>query len=215
MSQLKPPPASAATPAARRDLDLIARMIRGGGSVLDLGCGDGTLLALLEQRKNVRGQGVEISWQGVQECVAKGLSVHHGNIDEGLGDFPDGSFDYVILSQTLQAVHHPDLVVREMLRVGRKGIVSFPNFGHWQVRWHLLSRGRMPVTPWLPYQWYDTPNIHFCTIADFRQFCADQGIAIVRAVYLDGDRPLRALPNLRARTALFAIERTSPPNPLP
>ncbi len=199
------PTAAAAPP--RVDLEVVAELVPAGARVLDLGCGDGTLLRLLVDHKGVVARGVEISEEGVRQCVAKGLAVHHADLDEGLGDYPDGSFDCVILSQTLQTVHKPDLVLKEMLRVGRFGIVSFPNFGHWHVRWLLAAGGRMPVDHYIPYQWYDTPNIHFLTVADFHGFCAGQGIKISQAVYLSDGHRVGLWPNLRARTAIFVVHR--------
>lgn len=199
-------PGAAVVPT-RVDLEAVAELVSEGARVLDLGCGDGTLLRLLVDRKRVVARGVEISDEGVRQCVGKGLSVHHADLDEGLGDYPDGSFDYVILSQTLQTVHKPDLVLDEMLRVGRVGIVSFPNFGYWRVRSQLLVTGRMPKNDYLPYEWYDTPNIHLLTVSDFHFFCADHGIRIAKAVYLDDGRRIRLLPNLRAKIAIFVIHR--------
>lgn len=178
-----------------------------GASVLDLGCGDGELLELLQVRKHVYGTGVEISGEGVQQCIARGLSVVHGNIDEGLADYADDSFDFVILSQTLQAVHNPRLVLREMMRVGRRGIVSFPNFGHWRVRWELLRTGRMPKARHLPYEWYDTPNIHLSTVRDFEDLCRLERVRIARAIYLSNGNRVSFMPNLRAELAVFVVER--------
>lgn len=189
----------------RIDLEAVGELVPEGVRVLDLGCGDGTLLQMLVDQKRVIARGVEISEEGVRQCIAKGLSVQHADLDEGLGDYPDGSFDYVILSQTLQTVHLPELVLKEMLRVGRTGIVSFPNFGYWHVRWQLLATGRMPKNGYLPYEWYDTPNIHLLTVSDFHAFCAERGIAIRRAVYLDDGRRIRFWPNLRAKIAIFEI----------
>jgi len=140
----------------RIDLAIVADLVAPGARVLDLGCGDGTLLKLLVDHKGVFARGVEISDEGVRQCVSRGLAVHHADLDVGLDDYPDASFDYVILSQTLQTVHKPDLVLKEMLRVGRIGIVSFPNFGYWRVRAALLLTGRMPKTDYLPYEWFDT-----------------------------------------------------------
>ena len=194
----------------RLDYELIERLVPDGASVLDLGCGDGELLAELIQQKHVRGSGVEISQEAVQACVAKGLSVFHGDLDEGLADFADGSFDIVILSFSLQQLRRPRLVVREMARVGRLAIVSFPNFAQYAIRWELLVRGRMPVSKELPYEWYDTPNIHLCTVHDFRDLCRDEGLRIERELYLRSfDRPAPGLrrPNLTARIAIFVVTR--------
>ena len=192
---------------ARIDLQLISRLVKEGSSVLDLGCGDGELLSLLAAQKGTRGTGVEISEEGVQQCIARGLPVHHADLDEGLQDYPDSSFDYVVLSQTLQAVRKPLLVLREMLRVGRLGIVSFPNFGYWRVRWELLHTGRMPKTKSLPYEWHDTPNIHLSTVRDFEDLCQAESIRVVQATYLCGGREIRFWPNIRADIALFVVER--------
>lgn len=198
--------APAQTARNRVDLQLIAGLIQDRSSVLDLGCGDGELLQMLVTEKGVRGTGVEISEEGVQQCIARGVPVQHADLDEGLQDYPDGSFDYVVLSQTLQAVRKPLLVVREMLRVGRQGVVSFPNFGHWRVRWMLVSTGRMPKTKGLPYEWYDTPNIHLSTVRDFEALCQGESIRINRALYLSGGREIDFWPNLRAEIAVFVVE---------
>ncbi len=196
------------TPSSTRiDLRLIAELIEPGSTVLDLGCGDGELMQLLIQEKGVTARGVEIAEEAVYHCIAKGLSVHHGDLDEGLEDYPDGTFDYVVLSQTLQAVRKPRQLLHEMLRVGRLGIVTFPNFAYWRGRLDLGLRGRMPVTSDLPYEWYDTPNIHLTTIRDFLRLCRQDGISVVQATYLAGDRRVATLPNLLARTALFAVKQ--------
>jgi methionine biosynthesis protein MetW len=179
------PTTTFAPAAARVDLLLIADLVAPGSRVLDVGCGDGALLKLLEATRNVDGRGIEISQKGVNECVARGLSVIQGDADTDLGDYPDDAFDYVILSQTLQATRHPRKVVEEMLRIGRKVIVSFPNFGHWRIRVALGVTGRMPVTPHLPETWYDTPNIHFCTIRDFVALCGEIRARIEKAIVLN------------------------------
>lgn len=171
-----------AAPQLRDDLRLIANMVKAGSRVLDVGCGDGALLHYLSAAKDVDGRGIELSQGGVNACVAKGLAVIQGDADTDLGDYPTNAFDYVILSQTLQAVHRPRDVIVEMLRIGRHGIVSFPNFGFWRVRWYLALRGRMPVTPTLNEPWYQTPNIHLCTIRDFTALCRDLGLNIEQAV---------------------------------
>jgi methionine biosynthesis protein MetW len=193
--------------AARIDFEIVAELVPPKSRVLDLGCGDGMLLDLLMKRKQVIGRGVEISDAGVRACIAKGLSVHHGDVDEGLGDYPDQSFDYVILSQTLQTVYLPQLVLQEMLRVGRAGIVSFPNFGYWKVRWQLLTTGRMPKVDYLPFEWYDTPNIHLLTVRDFHIFCAKHRFAIQTAIYLCDGRRVSIAPNLRAKEAIFLVRK--------
>ncbi|MEA2933976.1 MAG: hypothetical protein QOD74_622, partial [Variibacter sp.] len=168
----------------RVDLERVAEMVEHGSRVLDVGCGDGELLQLLAERRGVDGRGIELSREGVNECVAKGLAVIQGDADTDLVDYPDDAFDYVILSQTLQATRQPRYVLEQMLRIGNRAIVSFPNFGHWRIRLQLLLFGRMPTTDNLPYSWYDTPNIHFCTIKDFRQLCDAIGAKMGRAVAL-------------------------------
>ena len=171
----------------RIDLQVIADLIAPGARVLDVGCGDGELLELLERYKQVEGRGVEISQSGVNECVGRGLSVIQGDADTDLVYYPDKGFDFALLSQTLQATHNPRAVVEHLLRIGDRAIVSFPNFGHWRMRLALLFRGRMPVTTKLPYTWYDTPNIHFCTIRDFVHLCDEIGAKVERAVAIDGN----------------------------
>jgi methionine biosynthesis protein MetW len=151
----------------RVDLRVVADLVAPGSRVLDVGCGDGGLLELLQRTRGVDGRGIELSQKGVNEAVARGLSVVQGDADTDLVYYPDNAFDYVILSQTLQATQHPKRVLQHLLRIGQRAIVSFPNFGHWRLRSQILLRGRMPVTEDLPYSWYDTPNIHFCTIRDF------------------------------------------------
>lgn len=169
----------------RIDLLLIADMISNGARVLDVGCGDGELLDYLRAQKNVDARGIELSPEGVEESVAKGLSVIQGNAEEEITHFPDNSFDFVILSQTLQAMGRPDVILQELLRVGERAIVSFPNFGHWRVRLHLMLFGRMPVTKSLDYPWYSTPNIHFCTIRDFVDLCEELDIKIEKSMAVD------------------------------
>jgi methionine biosynthesis protein MetW len=161
-------------------------MISGRARVLDVGCGDGDLLAILRADKAVDGRGLEISQRGVNECVARGLSVVQGDADTDLVFYPDRGFDFVVLSQTLQATRNPKAVLNDLLRIGEHAIVSFPNFGYWRVRLSLLFKGRMPVTRDLPHTWYDTPNIHFCTIRDFVSLCDEVGARVERATALDG-----------------------------
>lgn len=192
----------------RPNYDAIVGLIERGSRVLDLGCGDGQLLARLTAEKQARGRGVDIQEDMVRACIARGISVFQGNLDEGLKDFATGSYDYVILNQTLQATHQPVLVVSEMLRVGRRAIVAFPNFGHLPVRLQLLLRGRMPVTPELPYQWYDTPNIHLCTRRDFVVHCRSNGIRIERILNLGRPAWLcRLWPGLMAREVIFVLSK--------
>ena len=193
----------------RIDHSVILDLIPAGTKVLDLGCGDGSLLVKLVRQKGVTGRGIEISEEGVRACIAKGLTVLQGDIDQGLRDYPDGSFDYVVLNQTLQAVKKPDVVLSEMLRVGKKGIVGFPNFAYWKMRAYLFTFGRMPKTEFLPFEWYDTPNIHFCSVLDFTEYCAKNGVTIEKTVYLSTDRGGRVLrgvrPNLFAENAVFLL----------
>ncbi len=171
---------------ARVDLKMIAEMVEPGSRVLDVGCGDGALLALLAETRGVDARGIELSREGVAHAVAKGLAVIQGDADTDLADYPDDAFDYVILSQTLQATRNPRLVLEQMLRIGRRAIVSFPNFGHWRMRGQVFFLGRMPVTKNLPFSWWDTPNIHFCTIRDFVSLADQVGAKIERAEALDG-----------------------------
>ncbi|WP_044561627.1 methionine biosynthesis protein MetW [Azospirillum sp. B4] len=172
----------------RGDLRRIADMVSAGSRVLDVGCGDGALLDLLTREKGVDGRGMELGMDGVRACVSRGLSVIQGDADTDLKDYPSDAFDYVILSQTLQATRDPRGVLLQMLRIGRRVIVSFPNFGYWRVRLALLLTGRMPVTDRLGFQWWETPNIHFCTIADFIALCAQLGgVTVERSAILDHD----------------------------
>jgi len=169
----------------RVDLQLIAEMIEPNTRVLDAGCGNGTLLDYLWRFKQVDARGIEISTQGVQACVSSGLSVVQGNVETDLKDYPDGAFDYVILSQTLQAMHEPREVLEQMMRIGKRAIVSLPNFGYWRLRLYMMFKGRMPVSENLPYEWYNTPNIHFCTIRDFVALTKEMNLTIERSLFLD------------------------------
>ncbi|HXY54358.1 MAG TPA: methionine biosynthesis protein MetW [Nitrospirota bacterium] len=189
----------------------IAGLVRPGASVLDLGCGDGTLLDLLVREKGVRAQGLERDEQAIYQCVAKGLSVVHGDIDTGLSEYGDRSFDYVIFDQSLQQVRQPDHALSEAMRVGREVIVAFPNFAYWPSRLQICLRGRTPVTQALPYAWYHTPNLHFLSIADFESFCRERSVAVLRRVCLSKARTVYALPNLRAETGIFLLARTVAP----
>ena len=197
----------------RVDLLVVSQMVEPGAKVLDVGSGDGELLSLLAQTRGVDGRGIELSREGVNECVAKGLAVIQGDADTDLADYPNDAFDYVILSQTLQATWQPRQVLEHMLRIGRRGIVSFPNFGHWKIRLQLLFFGRMPRTDNLPDTWYDTQNIHFCTIRDFRQLCATIGAEIETAVALKASgKPVRINApwwfwNLFGEQAVFLLSR--------
>ena len=200
----------------RRDLRLIADMIAPRARVLDIGCGDGALLAYLTRVKQVDGRGVELSQSGVNACVRHGLSVIQGDADRDLDAYPNGAFDVVVLSQTLQATQHPRRVLEALVRIGRQAIVSFPNFGFWGVRLHLLLRGRMPVNKLLPAAWYETPNIHLCTICDFVALCDEVGIAIEKSLTLDRHGrpfaldPRGTLANLLAEQAVFVLSGTRP-----
>ena len=194
-------------PTLRPDLLAVAGLVPDGVTALDLGCGDGALLDYLRREKGARGRGIELSEAGVLACVRRGLSVRQGNLEEGMADYPDGSFDCVILAQTLQYLDDPTWVLGEMLRVGRRAIVSFPNWGYWRCRVELLARGRIPAAPDLPQPWYDTPRRQALTAADFADFCRRQGMAVGQAIYLAGARRVGVWPNLRAKTAVFALQR--------
>ncbi len=198
----------------RADRDIITAIVPDGARVLDLGCGDGALLAEMVERKQVSGCGVEIDEECIIRAMERGLSVCQSDIDNGLADYPDQSFDYVILNQTLQVITRPSFVVREMLRVGKCGIVGFPNFGHWRVRAALTLSGKMPKTPALPFHWHDTPNIHLHTVRDFREFCHEEDISIVREEYFLLGKWRRSplvnpLANLLAVTGMFVISGKS------
>jgi len=190
---------------ARQDYAMIAEIVEPGSRVLDLGCGEGELLAWLLEHKQVRGRGVEIDATKVRRAIARGVSAFQGDIDHGLADYPDGTFDYVILSQTLQEMRYPLRVLREMLRVGRHGIVAFPNFGHWTTRLSHLISGRSPRTALFPYDWYESPNLHFLTIDDFALLCRAQNWAIEKQIFLRRERRIASFPNLLAEVAVFLI----------
>jgi methionine biosynthesis protein MetW len=204
---------AAAEAATRPDHLLMTQMVEPGSRVLDVGCGDGALLRLLAARRGVDGRGIELSQAGVNACVAHGLSVIQGDADTDLVHYPDDGFDYVVLSQTLQATMHPKTVLEHMLRIGRRAIVSVPNFGHWRMRLQLLFNGRMPVTAALPDSWWGTQNLHLCTIRDFVQLCGETGVHIERAVALDdAGRPVRVNApwwfwNLFGTQAIFLLSR--------
>jgi methionine biosynthesis protein MetW len=195
----------------RQDLTHILRWIEPRARVLDLGCGDGEFLARLRDERDVRGTGIEIDPAAITTAIGRGLDIIEQDLDGGLDNFPDQSFDVVVMAHALQAVHFPDQVLEEMLRIGREGIVTFPNFGQWRCRVHLLSRGRMPVSRFLPYNWYDTPNIHFCTVRDFETLCLDRGIRILGRYMIGAgagpSRLARRWPNLFATTAIYHISR--------
>jgi methionine biosynthesis protein MetW len=199
--------------AEREDFREILRLVRPGSRVLEIGCGEGVLLDLLAKEKGVDGRGMEISPEGVSACLARGLAVVQGDADRDLADYPARAFDYAILSQTLQQVRDPRAVLIELLRIAERAIVSLPNFGHWRVRWSLLTRGRMPMTEELPEPWWSTPNIHLCTLGDFTDLCADLDVRIEACAALDHDKPARpidparAIENWRAEQALFLISQ--------
>jgi methionine biosynthesis protein MetW len=189
----------------RSDYAIIGDIVEPDTKVLDLGCGEGELLEWLAQNKGVEARGVEISGAKVQRAIARGVSVYQGDIDQGLADYPDQAFDYVILSQTLQETHRPRKVLREMLRVGRRAIVAFPNFGHWRVRLSMLVSGGAPRTKLFPYEWYESPNIHFLTVLDFEALAGVEGLVVERRYFLAGRRKVTLLPNLLAEVAVFLV----------
>jgi methionine biosynthesis protein MetW len=189
----------------RPDFSAMAEIIEPGSRVLDLGCGEGELLAWLVENKKVMARGVEISAAQVRKAIGRGVSAYQGDIDEGLADYPAGAFDYVILSQTLQETRAPLQVLKEMLRVGRRAIVSFPNFGHWTMRRAMLFTGQAPKTKLFPYDWYNSPNIHFLSINDFEDLCRDNGFPIEKRYFLSGATRVTVLPNLFAQTAVFLL----------
>ncbi|HVN06976.1 MAG TPA: methionine biosynthesis protein MetW [Bryobacteraceae bacterium] len=191
----------------RSDYAIIGEIVESATKVLDLGCGEGELLQWLAENKGVDARGVEISGAKVQRAIARGVSVYQGDIDQGLADYPDQVFDYVILSQTLQETHRPQQVLREMLRVGRRAIVAFPNFGHWRVRLSMLTSGRAPKTDLFPYEWYESPNIHILTVEDFEHLARQEGLVVERRYFLEGRRRVTALANLRAEVAVYLVRR--------
>ena len=202
---------AAPTLAGRPDLQLIAEMVRPGARVLDLGCGTGDLLAWLAEHRDVNGYGLEIDPDNITACVERGVNVVEQDIDEDLSAFETGGFDMVVMTETLQAIRRPDRVLEEMLRIAPRAIVTFPNFGHWRIRSHLVTRGRMPVNSRLPHCWYDTPNIHLCTFRDFDALCAARSITITHRHVVDQDYRggplLDALPNLFGTIAIYGLRR--------
>ena len=195
----------------RFDLKIIQNWIDQNSRILDLGCGDGTLLERLRDEKGAQGYGLEIGADEISACIAKGLNVIEQDLDRGLGNFSDNSFDTVMMTQALQTMTYPHKVLDEMLRVGKECIVTFPNFGHWKARLHLLIHGRMPVSDLLPWEWYDTPNIHFCTCKDFEDLCSENGIIILQRQVIS-ERSFKILtkllPNLFGDTAIYRLTRS-------
>ena len=192
----------------RPDLAIIAKNVRAGSRILDVGCGDGQLMAALRDHKQVDARGLELNARDVATAVSRGMSVIQGDADTDLAAYPDGSFDYAILSQTLQTTKRPDLVLDHLLRIGREAFVSFPNFAQWRIRFAHLLLGRMPVTEQLPHRWYDTPNIHHVTIDDFRAFLKERGVVIQGQWFLSGDKPRKeGMANLLAQHAVFLLRR--------
>jgi methionine biosynthesis protein MetW len=189
------------------DFRSFAGWIEDGSSVLDLGCGDGALLSYLASEKHVHAQGIELNEQAIIQCVTAGLSVYQQDIDTGLSEYADKSFDYVILNQTLQQVKKPDFVLQEALRVGKRAIIGVPNFAHYRSRASIFFRGRVPITSSLPYQWYDTPNLHFLSINDFKDYCKHKKVTIERTFYKIGNREVRFVPNLMAEFGYFLLSR--------
>ncbi len=189
------------------DHRIILELIEPGSTVLDLGCGDGELLELLIKEKNVKGQGIEIDEQAIYQCVARGVNVIHGDIDSGLSEYNDGSFDYLILNQSLQQIRHVEPVMNDALRVGRKVVVGFPNFAHYRARLQMFFGGKAPRTGALPFQWYESPNLHFLSIADFMDYCGSRKIKIEGRFFAGSSRRLNLLPNLFAQLAIFLIKK--------
>ena len=190
----------------RSDFETIAHWIKAGDKVLDLGCGDGSLLRYLKETRGAKAYGVEIADEKILASIQNGVNVIQTDLESGLSGFESHSFDFVVLSQTLQAMKHTEGIVREMLRVGRQAIVTFPNFGYWQHRLQVI-RGRMPVSSDLPYQWYDTPNIHLCTLTDFEAFCATHGVRILERIVMHRGAAVNTLPNLLGSLAVYRLER--------
>ena len=197
----------------KKEFKIISELIENNTRVLDVGCGDGTLMKYLKDEKNVDTRGLEISKKNVQDCTSKGLSVIEGNAEKDLHQFPNLSFDYVVLSQTLQAFYNPEKVIDDLLRVANKAIVTIPNFGHWKVRIHLLLKGTMPITETLPNEWYNTPNLHMCTIKDFFNFCSKKKIELYKSIALNGEKTSKInsgninIKNLSSELGIFLIKK--------
>jgi len=205
----KPTKVSRTSLAGRTDFNIIGKIIEPRSKVLDLGCGEGELLAWLVENKSVVARGVEIEPARVRKAIARGLSAYQGDINEGLADYPDKAFDYVILSQTLQETRDPRRILNEMMRVGRRAIISFPNFGHWRVRLSMLMSGQAPKTRLFPYDWYDSPNIHFLTVRDFEDLAVKQGFRIERRYFVAGESQVSIFPNLTAEVAVYLVTQPS------
>jgi len=197
----------------KKEFEIIAELIENNSKVLDVGCGDGTLMKFLKDKKNVDTRGLEISKNNVQRCISKGLSIIEGNAEKDLHQFPNLSFDYVVLSQTLQAFYNPEKVIDDLLKVANKAIVTIPNFGHWKVRIHLLLKGTMPVTKILPNEWYNTPNLHMCTIKDFFNFCSKRKIELYKSIALSNEKTSEInsgninIKNLNSELGIFLIKK--------
>ena len=195
----------------RPDLEIIQKWIAPESRVMDLGCGDGSLLHYLKTNKGVREIGIEIDEINIERCIENGVNVIEQNLDQGLSNFQSDSFDTVLLTQTLQALSNPDALIDDMLRVGRNGIVTFPNFGNWKSRLYLAIKGRMPISKFIPHQWYNTPNIHFCTVKDFDQLCTEKNIKVLTRTVVDsqhqGSWYMKAWPNFLGEVAIYHITR--------
>ena len=195
----------------RADLEIIEQWIQPGARVLDLGCGDGELLHHLEQAKQVRGYGLEIDPQDISRCIERGVNVIEQDLDQGLANFTDNSFDTLVMTQALQVMHRPDLVLDEMLRVGKESIITFPNFGHWRARFYLALKGKMPVSEFLPYTWYNTPNIHFCTFKDFEALCREKNIQIINRTVVNREHHdhwvTNLWPNMLGEIAIYHVTK--------